>query len=191
MQTLSKEELNLRMDEMYNKIENGKLFIYPTDTIYGLGCDATNHKAVDKVHQVKKRPKNIAFSVIAPSKEWIQENCEITKEAQKWLDKLPGPYTLIMKLKNKKAVAENVHPGFETLGVRIPNHWIKDFVAEIGKPVVTTSANISGKSFMTSMDDLDNELAPWIDFTVYEGEKKGKPSTLIDLSKDKVEIKER
>jgi len=191
MQTLSKEELHLRMDEIFEKIKEGKLFIHPTDTIYGLGCDATNSKAVDRIRQVKKRPKNSAVSVIAPSKEWIIENCHVNNEAEKWLKKLPGPYTLILKLKNKKAVADNVHPGLESVGVRMPDHWIMKFVEGIGVPIVTTSANVSGKSFMTSLEDLDNELSPWIDFTIYEGEKKGKPSTLIDLSKDKIEIKER
>jgi L-threonylcarbamoyladenylate synthase len=191
MQTLSKEELHLRMDEIFEKIKEGKLFIHPTDTIYGLGCDATNSKAVDKIRQVKKRPKDSAVSVIAPSKEWIIENCYVSKEAEKWMKKLPGPYTLILKLKNHKAVADNVHPGLDSVGVRMPDHWIMNFVEGIGVPIVTTSANVSGKSFMTSLEDLDNELSPWIDFTIYEGEKKGKPSTLIDLSKDKIEIKER
>lgn len=172
MQTLSKEELHLRTDEMFEKIKQGKIFVHPTDTIYGLGCDATNPKAVDKIRQVKKRPKNSAVSVIAPSKNWIVENCEVNKEAEKWLKKLPGPYTIIFKLKNNKAVADNVHPGLDSVGVRIPNHWIKDFVEEIGVPIVTTSANVSGKNFMTNMEDLDNELTPHIDFTIYEGEKK-------------------
>ena len=101
MQTLSKEELELRIEEVVNKIKEGKLFIHPTDTIYGIGCDATNPHAVEKVKELKKRPKNSALSIIAPSKDWIRENCELTKEATEWLGKLPGPYTLILKLKNK------------------------------------------------------------------------------------------
>ncbi len=191
MQTLSKEELKLRMEEVYGKIKEGKLFIHPTDTIYGLGCDATNPESVDKIREMKKRPKDSAMSIIAPSKNWIKENCEITKEGEEWLRKLPGPYTLILKLKNKDAVADNVNPGLNSLGVRMPDHWVADFVESIGVPIITTSANVSGKSFMTRMQDLDNELKGGIDFVIYEGVKKGKPSTLINLSKGKTEVKER
>lgn len=191
MQTLSKEELQLRMLEIGSKIKEGKLFIHPTDTIYGIGCDASNPEAVEKVREIKKRPKNSAMSIIAPSKNWIQENCEITKEAQEWFTKLPGPYTLILKLKNKKIIADNVAPGMDSVGVRMPDHWISNFVEGIGAPIITTSANVSGKSFMTSMADLDNDLKGGIEFAIYEGEKKGKPSILVNLSKDKTEVKER
>ena len=191
MQTLSKEELRLRTEEIFDKIREGKLFIHPTDTIYGVGCDATNPDAVDKVREIKRRPKTSAMSIMAPSKEWIKKNCEITKEAEGWLRKLPGPYTLILKLKNKKAVAENLHPGLDSVGVRMPDHWIMDFVERINVPIITTSANISGKSFMTRMSNLDNDLKGGIDFVIYEGEKKGKPSTLVHLEGKGVKVKER
>jgi L-threonylcarbamoyladenylate synthase len=190
MRVLSKEELIFKKEEVAGKVSGGIIFVYPTDTIYGLGCDARNEKAVDKIRKIKRR-KEDPFSVIAPSKKWIEDNCELSEEARQWLKKLPGPYTFILKLKNKKSIASNVNQNADTLGVRIPNHWVKDIVSSLGFPIITTSANLTGKEFMTSLDNLDPEVSKGLDFVVYEGEKKGKPSTLVDLSKDKVKIKER
>ena len=78
-----------------------KIFIYPTDTIYGIGCDAENEFLVDKISEIKKRDIK-PFSVIAPSVEWILENCETTKEE---IEKfLPGAYTLILKKKDGRCI---------------------------------------------------------------------------------------
>ena len=92
-------------------------------------------------------------------------------------------------MKNQ-CVAENVAPGKDTLGIRIPDHWFSNFVAEINMPIVTTSANKSNEDFMTSLDDLDSEIKSKVDFIVYEGEKKGKPSRIIDLT-DEEKVIER
>lgn len=190
MRVLSKEEISLRKEEVVNQVKDGIVFIHPTDTIYGLGCDATNKKAVQKIRDLKKRQED-PFSVIAPSKRWIKENCELDEEAEIWLRKLPGPYTLILKLKNKENIASNVIPGKDTLGVRIPKHWVKDVVKMLGIPIVTTSANETGKYFMTSLDDLDTEIKKKLDFAVYEGEKKGRPSKIINLTGEEPRVKER
>jgi len=158
-------------------IIQGSVFIYPTDTIYGIGCDATNNEAVLRVRSIKQREKK-PFSVIVPSKDWIMENCKVKENDLKLL---PGPYTLIFKLK-KKCVAESVNLGLETLGVRIPSHWFSKIVKETGIPVVTTSVNLSGQKYMTSIDNLDPAIKEAVDFMVYEGPKEGKPSEIIDLA---------
>lgn len=162
-------------------IKKGRAFIYPTDTIYGIGCDATNTKAVKHVHKIKQREKK-QFSVIAPSKQWILENCIVNESTKKWLKKLPGKYTLLLHLKNKKAVSRFVHLGDYTVGVRIPKHWIAKCVADYGKPIVTTSVNISGMKYMTSLHDLHETIRKQVAFILYEGPKKTHPSTIIDLN---------
>ena len=88
METLTKTELRLRYTEIAERIRNGAVFIYPTDTIYGIGCGALDKNAVEKIRRLKERQTN-PFSIIAPSKEWITENCIITKEAKDLLNKLP------------------------------------------------------------------------------------------------------
>ena len=126
--------------------------------------------------------------MIVPSKQWIKDNCEVPAKAKEWLDKLPGPYTLILKLKNKKAVCSQVNNDEENVGIRMPNHWIKEVAERLGTPIVTTSANITGRDFMTSLDDLDDEIANNVDFILYEGEKKARPSQIVDLTHKDIKI---
>jgi L-threonylcarbamoyladenylate synthase len=190
MEILTKDEFFVNFEDIKGNIEDGAVFIHPTDTIYGIGCDATNKEAVKKIRDLKDRHES-PFSVIAPDKEWILKNCHINGHGKDWINKLPGPYTLILKLKNKDCVAANVNFNFETLGVRIPEHWIASAVEKHGKPVVTTSANKSGEDFMTSIDDLHESIKDRIDFIVYEEEKHGRPSTIVDLTKDKPVIIKR
>mgnify|MGYP001589609861 CR=1 FL=1 len=185
MEIITKTELQLRFAEIAERIKQGAVFIYPTDTIYGIGCNALDKKAVDKIRELKERQTN-PFSIIAPSKDWITTNCVINKEAKEWISKLPGPYTVVLKLKNKNAIAKSVNSGEDTIGVRIPQHWLSAVVYELGIPIVTTSANRSGRSFMTSLDDLDSAIHDGVDFIIYEGEKKGKPSKIVNVVEGKV-----
>ena len=184
MRIINKEEFMLEKDFFIKEIKRGAIFIYPTDTIYGIGCNATNDAEVHRIREIKKRPVN-PFSIIAPSKKWIKENC-ITIN----LDELPGSFTYILKLK-KKAISQYVNPGLDTIGVRIPKHWFSKVISEANIPFVTTSVNQVGKDYMTSLNNLDPEIRNEIDYIVFEGEKIGKPSTLIDCTKNKIEIKKR
>lgn len=189
MRALTFEEYNLEKDNIIQSVLDGAVFIHPTDTIYGIGCNAQNSNSVKKIRELKSRVKN-PFSVIAPSIEWIRENCVVSEEGEEWLEKLPGPYTLIFKLKNEKCIAKDVNAGLNTLGVRIPKHWIAKAVAEAEVPVVTTSVNKSGQDYMTSLDDLDESIKNSIDFVLYEGEKEGRPSKIVDLT-EKTKVIER
>ncbi len=190
MEVLTKEELLRQKKRILGMMREGKLFIHPTDTIYGIGCDATNSEAVSAVRKVKDRWHN-PMSILAPSKEWIRENCVFTSSAEEWLEKLPGPYTLILKLKKENAVAEEVNLGSGTIGVRIPDHWFSEIVGELNIPIVTTSANIHGHEFMTSLEDLHSTIKGKMRFALYEGEKRGKPSRLVDLTGSDGKIIER
>lgn len=189
MRVLNFEELNLEKQTIIDSIINGAVFIHPTDTIYGIGCNAELSKAVKKIRNLKGRATN-PFSVIAPSFDWVNENCIVTKEGEEWLEKLPCPYTLIFKLKNANCISKEVNSGLSTLGIRMPNHWIRKIVAEAEVPVITTSVNKANEDYMTSLEDLDPAIKSGIDFALYEGKKEGKPSKLVDLT-EKVKIVER
>ena len=182
METLTKSEIEYRKDEVMKRIDEGEIFIHPTDTIYGLGCSALDDKSINAIRKLKDRP-DTPFSVWAPSKDWIRAHCELGEEGEEWLDKLPGPYTLVLKLKNKKAIAPNVNPGNGSVGVRLPNHWFHEIVERLNIPIVTTSANRTGQGFMTSIENVDPEIQKGVRFVVYEGEKKGRPSQIVDLAK--------
>ena len=157
---------------------SGKIFIYPTDTIYGIGCDATNTKLVRKIRELKKR-ENKPFSVIVPSKKWIIDNCILTGEARAWIKNLPGPYTLVLKMK-KKCVSDEVAK--EKIGVRIPDNEFTKKVRAFGRPFVTTSVNVSGEPSLKNPDKLKTSISKGVDYLVDAGTIRGKPSTVVDLS---------
>ncbi len=190
MKVYSKEETKLMKKQLRERILQGVLFIYPTDTIYGIGCNALDEKAVKKLRKIKKIPTK-PVSVIAPSRDWIYENCVVPKKAEEWIKKIPGPYTLILKLKNKKCVAPSINPEADTVGIRIPQHWTTLFFRPLDVPIVTTSANVTGSMFMTKIEDLDEEIEMHVDFAIYEGPIKGHASTIVNLSGNGVKVRER
>lgn len=171
-----------------NDLLKKAVFIYPTDTIYGIGCDARNEKLVDRIRKMKKTGN--PFSIIIPHKKWIRENCAVGKKAVEWLGRLPGPYTLIFRLKKKNVVAGNVSYA-DTIAVRIPDNWFSQVVKELGFPIISTSANFHGQNYMMTLDDLPHEIRQEVDYIFYDGELKGHPSTIIHLEGDEVKVVER
>ena len=187
MRIINKDEL--KIDKKLGMELKKRVFIYPTDTIYGIGCDATNAKLVGKIRAIKQS-QDQPFSVIIPNKNMIFQYCRTDEKTNDWVKKLPGPYTLIFNVK-KKFVADNVNPKGNTIGIRIPNHWFYDCIKKMKVPIVTTSANISGQDFMTSLEDLDEDIKRQVDFVIYDGPIKGRPSNIVHLEKEVVEIKDR
>jgi len=163
----------MEQDEIRKAISEGKIFIYPTDTIYGLGCDAENEKAVEKIRKIKKRDMK-SFSVIAPSIKWIEDNLIVDVDLKKYL---PGAYTIILRKKNPEFlswVSSN-----ESLGVRIPKNRFCNKIRETGIPFITTSVNFSGKKPANKISEISEEIKTQVDIIVDEGELEGKPSKLI------------
>ncbi len=179
MEIFTKTELTLRYDEIITKIKQGAIFIYPTDTIYGIGCIATDGAAVQKIRAIKQRP-DTPFSIWVPSIEWVTKNCLLTTESTSALQNLPGPYTIILQLKNNKSVSPAIHPYTNTIGIRLPTHWFHKIVEKINIPLVTTSANKHNEPFMTSLENLDKSIENQIDFLIYEGPKEARPSKIIN-----------
>jgi L-threonylcarbamoyladenylate synthase len=177
MKIIDKAYVESHKGEIIEAIRAGKIFIYPTDTIYGIGCDANNVEAVKKIRELKQRDER-PFSVIAPSKAWILESCQAAAED---LDKyLPGPYTLFLRRKDASTAAE-ANRNDDTLGVRILAHWFTALVAEAGVPFVTTSVNVSGTPHMEKLEDVPEAMLAGVDYVVYEGEKEGSPSEKVSL----------
>jgi len=185
MDVLTKQEFLSSID----RVAKGEVFVYPTDTIYGLGCNATNESSVSRLRSIKQRPK-LLLSVIAPGKDWIKDHCVMTDALLQGIAKLPGPYTLIVKLKDPSVVASNVSFG-NTLGIRIPHHWISSVVAEIGVPVITTSVNLSGQPSALSLSDISPQLKDQIGFGIDEGRKSGSASVLLDCTTEQIKEQSR
>jgi tRNA threonylcarbamoyl adenosine modification protein (Sua5/YciO/YrdC/YwlC family) len=181
---ITKEELE-KDKALIHKLKKS-VFIYPTDTIYGIGCNATDKNLVQKIRDLKNN-QNRPFSIIIPKKEDIETYCNISKKNLQWLDKLPGRYTFILDVK-EDFFSENVNLGSGTIGIRYPDNWFTKIVEKMKVPIITTSANKSGENFMTSIEGLDNDIKMHVDFIIDDGEIDGQPSTIIDLTKEEPDI---
>lgn len=160
--------------DIVDQIIKGKIFIYPTDTIYGLGCNALNKRSVNKIKKLKQRDKNKPLSIIAPSKKWIKENCITNINLDKYL---PGPYTLILKKKNPDFLSHISKS--ETIGIRIPKSEFTKHIKKANTPFITTSVNLSGEPPITSISEIPNKIKKNVDHIVDIGILSGNPSTLI------------
>ena len=169
------------MNGLKKQILKGKIFIYPTDTIYGLGCNALNKKSVLRIKEIKKRDFNKPLSVIAPSISWIEENCIVDVNLDKYF---PGPYTVVLKKKDDKFL-DHVASG-DSIGVRIPSSDFCDKIKEIGVPFITTSVNLSGQEPVYKVEEVSDESREKVDIVIDEGELNGNPSTLIINGKEVV-----
>ena len=172
------DEIN--KSEIVRRIKSGEIFIYPTDTVYGLGCNALKQGSVQLINELKKR-ENKPLSVIAPNKTWITKNLEIPNK--KFIKKLPGPYTYIFKIK-KRAVARNVNPKLNKLGVRIPDHKFTDLIKKANVPFITTSVNFSGQKPARSLKQVSRQILKNVDIVIDDGYLPNYPSTIIDLTSE-------
>tara|TARA_B100000315_G_C14313962_1_gene467642 strand:- start:146 stop:673 length:528 start_codon:yes stop_codon:yes gene_type:complete len=159
-------------------IKAGKVFVYPTDTVYGIGCDARNQEAVDRIRNIKGSKK--PWSVIVPSKDWVKEHCKPGEE----LEKLPGPFTFIYSTEFNLACNNNSN----SVGVRIPKHPFSKIVELAGVPFVTTSLNKTGEEPIISLAQMPLEIYNKVDVVIDLGAIKGKPSTVIDYRQDPPKI---
>ncbi len=176
MHLITKDELHERKREFIEKIRNGAIFIYPTDTIYGVGCNALLDEPVKKIREWKQRTN--PFSIIIPDTKWVEANCKIPTKGE-WLKKLPGPYTLIYPLK-KQVISK--YASEKTIGIRIPKHWVSELIAEAGVPIITTSVNIKGEIPLFSLENIQPTLKAFLDFAIDVGKLKGKASQVIDCT---------
>lgn len=156
------------MEEAAVLLKKGEAVAFPTETVYGLGADATNEQAVRKIFEAKGRPSDNPLIVHVADKEQLSELVEeVPDVAYKLLEAFsPGPITLI--LRSKGAVAPNVSAGLNSIGVRIPSHPVGlRLLQEVGLPIAAPSANISGRPSPTKAEhvvhDLDGRIAGIMD----------------------------
>ena len=177
----------INKSEIVRRIKDGDLFIYPTDTVYGLGCKAMKQGSIQLIKEIKGRDEK-PLSVIAPNKQWIRKNFEVINK--NFIKKLPGPYTYILNVK-KRAVARNVNPGMKTLGVRIPDHPFTELIKKSKVPFITTSVNYSGKRSARKIKEIPRRILNKVDIILDDGFLPNYPSTLIDLTEDIARIVKR
>lgn len=155
-------------------IIDGSIFIYPTDTVYGLGCSALKEERCKKINEIKKRDKPL--SIIAPSKRWIRNNTYMSEED---IAKLPGSITILTECK-ENIVASTVNNGSNIIGVRMIDHWFQSLVTSANIPFVTTSANITGKETVENVRKMSEDLIEEVDLVIDDGDLKAEPSKVYD-----------
>jgi len=179
------------IEKVVNVLKNGGLIIYPTDTVYGLGCDICNNKALEKIAKLKNvRLDKADFSFICYDlsnlsiyvKQIDTPTYKILKRA------LPGPYTFILKGSN------NLPKAFKkkkTVGIRIPdNNIIREIVKELGNPIITSSIRDDDDviEYTTDPELIYEKWGSKVDLVIDGGYGDNYPSSIIDLTKDEIEI---
>ena len=176
------ETKNRVRNRIVREIKKGRIFIYPTDTVYGLGCNAMKFESVARLREIKQTSHPL--SVIAPSKDWVRKNFRINNT--KHLTKLPGPYTLIAEKKKQVFMFWVGAP--KTLGIRIPDHPFTRLVEKAGVPFITTSANLTGGKIPRATNDIVPELRNAVDYIIDAGRLGAKPSTILDITGKRVKV---
>jgi len=175
------------MNSVLNILKQEGLVVHPSDTVYGLLCDATNPEAVKKLLEFKERPAGKAVSIFVSDIEMAKDYVVIDKKTERRLNEiLPGPYTIVLKSKHKVVKALESEKG--TLGIRIPNYpAILELVKKFGKPLTATSANLSSLPPHYSIDSYSKQVAQGrnnlVDLIVDGGKLPyNKPSTVVDFT---------
>lgn len=175
-------ELQREVDEAVRILKEGGTILYPTDTVWGLGCDATNAAAVERIYRLKHSENKKSMLVL----------CASADMTVRYVNKAPGIAFEVMELATSPltailpgavGVATNLIPDEGTLGVRIPDHeFCRRVLRGLGRPLVSTSANISGEETPASLAEVSREIVEGVDFVVnplFEGKPTKKASAII------------
>ena len=179
-------DINAEVHKAFEVIQNGGIILYPTDTVWGIGCDATNPEAVKKIYALKQREESKSMIVLMNGEKMMYNVFkEIPETAWQILDLSEKPTTLI--LDNPRNVAANIIAEDKTLGVRmVKEPFCFKLMERMKKPLVSTSANISGDFTPKSFKEISQEILKGVDYVVNLHHEKicDKPSTIIKLSLD-------
>lgn len=165
----------------------GGLILYPTDTVWGIGCDATNADAVKKVYQLKQRDDSKALIVLIDSTDHLDHYVvDVPMIARELIDVAVKPLTIIYE--GAYNLAPNVLGDQDSVGIRIPNDEFCHRLCErFGKPIVSTSANVSGHPTAKTFADIDASIVQGVDYAVQyrrDDTSRHQPSNIILLSRD-------
>jgi len=179
-------DINQEVYNAYEVIKNGGIILYPTDTVWGIGCDASNAEAVAKIYDLKKREESKSMICLMNGEKMMYNVFkEIPDVAWEIWDLSEKPTTLI--LDNPRNVASNIIADDKTLGVRIVKEpFCFKLLERMKRPLVSTSANLSGMFTPKSFKEISPEIINGVDYVVnlHRENSCDKPSTIIKLSLD-------
>ena len=164
-------------------LQQGGVIVYPTDTVYGLGADAFNSTAVERIYEIKNRPKHRQFPLLIADVERLATLAEPIPEIAWFLAKWFWPGGLTLVLPKIDSLPSHLAPG-PTIAVRVPNHPVcLALIQCLGNPIIGTSANVSGQSAALTAEEVEQQLGGKIDFIINGGKcPGGKESTVVDVT---------
>lgn len=172
------------IDAVVELLKEGNVVAFPTDTVYGLAVVYENEDALEALKESKGRPENKPIPTMVSSLQQIEEIAKVDDRIRRLADAfMPGAFTII--LKKKESLPAYITNGFDTVGIRMPDDaFVLELIEKCGKPLLVTSANLSGEETGITDEQVLSQLDGRIDAIVM-GEAKGKvASTIVDLSKE-------
>ena len=170
------------IDAAAHAITTGELVVYPTETVYGLGADATNPEAVGAVYECKGRDRSNPLSVAVASRSAVDAVAEPTERTLAFMSTfLPGPITVVCRA--RPSLPAVLTGGASRVGVRIPAHDLARRLLERTPPITATSANESGGPDARSVDELSPAIRERVAVVLDGGRTEGTPSTVVDVDR--------
>jgi len=169
-------------------LRDGGIIAYPTDTFYGIGCDITQKKSVEKIYQMKQRTKAKPFSFICSDLKNISYYAKVSNYAYKTMKRLlPGPYTFI--LEGSRPLPKIMVSKRKTAGIRVPDHRIcLELVRELGNPIISTTATSPDKTVLDDPSFIAEHYRQQVEAVIDGGPVPSRPSSVISLINDEPEI---
>lgn len=170
-------------------INNGGLVILPTDTVYGIMGDALNKEAISKVNKAKKRGQNKLLILLVDSIEMARKYTKDINKLEAFLFEKYSKYSLTIELQKSDKLPKEYNPDVTYVGIRIPhNDDLIKIIKMLGRPIFSTSANISGQPIVTDISMLDSDLKSYIDYIYDVGTIDNLASTILKVCDGKVVI---
>ena len=176
-----KEKIHKAVEVM----KDGGIILYPTDTIWGIGCDATNEEAIKKIYDLKQRESTQSMLVLVENERMLQNIVEVSSIAWDLIDLSEKPTTIIYD--SPQNIASNIIAKDNTLGVRlIKPMFLKQLIGKLKQPIVSTSANISGHKSPIKFEEISNIIKEGVDYIldIDTNENSSESSCIIKLTKD-------
>ena len=176
--------LKTEIDKALNVLKSGGVILYPTDTVWGLGCDATNETAVARINEIKGRSEDKSFIILLDNDSKIQSYVdEVPEVAYDLIEFAESPMTVIFS--NAKNLAKNVINSDGSVGIRVVQHeFCTQLLQRFRKPITSTSANISGEPTPCTFQEIDQQVLDAVDYVVdweQNLNEERKSSTIIKL----------
>ena len=169
-------------------LKEGGVIIYPTDTVYGIGCDIFNKEALERIFTIKNDSTSKLFSFVCSDLKDISKYARVSDYAYRTMKHLlPGPYTFILPA--AKLVPKKLWSKRKTVGIRIPNNNITmKLVEELGNPIISTSTTNRKGEVIYDPFEIKNIFNTQVDLMLSMGPLMGEPSTVVDLSDEEPEV---